>query len=398
MSAYRLLAYIPQACADLFRRRVRSALTILGVAIGAGSIIAALGIGTMVNNAISVSFHALDRAEMFVNVDADQNDPDAARLRYKDAVAIAKENTGTIRDAFPVLRRVYRIRNKNIDTVGMVVSGDGASDDALPFLGRPLDKDDIASGRRVCILSIALKKRLFESDNPIGSLIRINGKRFAIVGVREKERIDLFNGSKPPEYAEIPFSTFHVMTRGSIDALRVLPHPGISPARLRASIASSLRRLHGKDAAYTIEDTHVFISRIRQALRAVTGALAAIDAVSLLVAGIGVMNVMLASLHERVREIGVRKTLGASASDIFAQFLIESLLLSIIGCACGAFIGIAATTYAWGLIAKTLSPTPIPLGLIVTLAATFSLLVGVVFGVYPAARARALQPLQALRA
>jgi putative ABC transport system permease protein len=382
--------------ATLTRHRLRSFLTILSTAIGAGSIIAVLGIGMVLSDAITGSLNAFGDPGIFVSGDPDQSDPQSAQLRYGDAAALRDANPTLLRAVFPTFQRTYHIMTSLSDTIASVMSVDG-DEAGAEHEGRFISAKDIASARRVCVLSASSAHRLFGDTNPLEAFVRINGTRFLVIGVLHAHEASVFNGMGPSEYAEIPYSIFPALTPGPIDLLRVIPRSGAQQARIRASILATLHRLHGKHATYTIEDAHGMILTFEKALGIITVAVAAIDAGALLIAGVGIMNVMLVTITERTREIGIRKTIGADENAIFAQFLTEAVIISSIGCGIGMVCGCTVTVIAHALIVKLLGPAPIPWAKLITLSLAFSLLTGIVFGTYPALRARALEPMQALR-
>ncbi len=163
------------------------------------------------------------------------------------------------------------------------------------------------------------------------------------------------------------------------------------------AVQAELRKLHGTHATYITQDAAAQLAGFNSVLSVVAGGLTAIGGVALVVAGIGIMNIMLVSVTERTREIGLRKSIGASRQDIVLQFLLEAILLSLIGGGVGALLGLGVTLAAYIPIEKFVGPAPIPYLLIVSVAVGFSMVVGCVFGTYPALRAGRMDPIEALR-
>jgi putative ABC transport system permease protein len=172
---------------------------------------------------------------------------------------------------------------------------------------------------------------------------------------------------------------------------------GIAVGRIGDDVIAILRRLHGPTAAYAVQDNTASLQTFNTVLGVIANGLTAIGGVALVVAGIGIMNIMLVSVTERTREIGLRKSIGASNADIALQFLLEAVLLSLIGGGLGTALGFAAVVASYGALAALVGPAPIPYLVIISVAVGFSTLVGTVFGTYPALRASRLDPIAALR-
>ena len=199
------------------------------------------------------------------------------------------------------------------------------------------------------------------------------------------------------DYIEIPYTTFHEIKPGSMDFLQAYPQNGVSIDNAGADVIAALQHIHGKRAKYVVQDTAAQLAAFNNVLSIIGTGLAAIGSIALLVAGIGIMNIMLVSVVERTREIGLRKSIGATRSDIMTQFLFEAILLSLMGGGIGMVLGLGTVLLAYKPLAAFVGPAPIPYLLIVSVAVGFSTLVGTVFGTYPALRASRLDPIAALR-
>jgi putative ABC transport system permease protein len=195
----------------------------------------------------------------------------------------------------------------------------------------------------------------------------------------------------------MPYPLFADLAPGPTDGLSVYAAPGVSVSRIGDDIIAVLRRLHGPTAAYVVQDNTASLETFNTVLGVVANGLTAIGGVALMVAGIGIMNIMLVSVTERTREIGLRKSIGARNADIALQFLLEAVLLSLIGGGLGTLLGFVAVVASYGAVAALVGPAPIPYLLIISVAVGFSTLVGTVFGTYPALRASRLDPIAALR-
>ena len=378
------------------RHKLRSFLTVLSVAIGSGSLIAVLGISMVLSRAITQSLNAFGDPGLFVSVDQDQEDPQSAQLRYSDAAALRDANPALVGAAFPGFQHAYNLTANGSKISALIISVDGSENGAAQK-GRLVNAEDNAFARHVCVLSPSSAKRLFGDADPLETFVHINGIRFLVVGVGQAHKTSLLGSMGPSDYADIPYATFHTALPDPPDVIRVESRPGVQPIRVHEALQVTLRQRHGKRTSYTVEDAHAVIVLFKSALDTVTFALGAINGIALLIAGVGIMNAMLAAVTERTREIGIRKAIGADNNEIFMQFLIEAVVISSIGCGIGALFGCAATAIANGVIAKLLGPIMISWPRLITLAVAYSFLTGLVFGTYPALRARAMEPMRALR-
>ncbi|MGP6157150.1 MAG: ABC transporter permease [Vulcanimicrobiaceae bacterium] len=395
----RLGSYALEALEALWRNRARSFLTMLGMIIGTGSVIAVLGIGNAASAGISATLGAFGNPGFYVSVDSKQDDPNAAQIQYRDAATVLSENADVLAGVFPSYQRTYRLQGGGVDYVGTVTSTADVHLDTLSLReGRRIGRDEVASAARVCLLSQPLERRFFGDDSfALGRVVRIDGVRFRVIGVYDELRAGIFNNVGGSDYIEIPYTTFHELAPGPVEALQVFPRPGAELDAVRSAVVASLRRAHGPQAEYDVQDALAFIGTFERTISVVSYGVTAIGAVALLVAGIGIMNVMLVSVTERTREIGIRKAIGGSRADIVLQFLLEAVILALVGGALGMLLGIGGVLLAYGFVSALLGPAPIPWLLIISLAVGFSMLVGIGFGTYPAVRAGRLDPIEALR-
>jgi putative ABC transport system permease protein len=395
----RILAYALEACDAIWRNRARSALTMLGMIIGTASVITVLGIGNAASTGIKGSLDAFGNPGFIVSVDPKQDDPAAAQIQYRDIATLAAQNSATLRYAFPNFQRTYHIKANGVDYVGAVSSQQDVVFDTLTLHeGRRIDAADVASAAHVSLMSQSLERRLFGADGrALGQTVRINGTRFRVVGVYDELKAGIFNNVGQSDYIEMPYSTYHQMAPGPIDSLQVYPQSGVTLTAVHDAVVATLRHVHGPRAQYVVQDAVAFLGAFERTIEVVGYGLTAIGGVALVVAGIGIMNIMLVSVTERTREIGVRKAIGGSSRDITLQFLMEAVILSLLGGGTGMLIGIATVLLAYGVVAGLLGPAPVPWLLITSIAVGFSVFVGVVFGTYPAIRAGKLDPIEALR-
>ena len=227
--------------------------------------------------------------------------------------------------------------------------------------------------------------------------MRINGIRFRVVGVYDALKAGIFSNAGQSDYIEIPYTTYNQMAPGSIDNVTIYPKKGVTLAQIRDAASATLQHIHGPNARYNVQDAVAFLSAFEKTIEVVGYGLTAIGGVALVVAGIGIMNIMLVSVTERTREIGIRKAIGGSSADITMQFLMEAVILSVIGGGMGMVIGLVTVLLGYNVVAGLLGPAPIPWLLVMSIAVGFSTFVGVVFGTYPAIRAGKLDPIEALR-
>ena len=394
----RILAYSQEALEALWRNRGRSFLTVLGMIIGTASVITVLGVGKAASSGISGTLDSFGDPGIIVQVDLQQDDPVAATIQYRDAARVAEATPNLTRYVFPDYQRTYKLSANGVDYDGTVVSQYDYIDDTLTLReGRRIDKRDVDDAAHVTLISQPLERRFFHAGRGLGQDLRINGQRFRIIGVYDEFKASIFNNIGGSDYCEIPYTTFHEMAGSPVDSLQIYKQPGVSLEALRDGVDGELRHIHGPLAKYDTQDAASFEGAFERTIDVISYGLTAIGGVALLVAGIGVMNIMLVSVTERTREIGIRKAIGASERDIATQFLLEAVILSLIGGGIGMILGIGTVLLMYGVVAGLLGPAPIPWLLIVSVAVGFSMVVGVVFGTYPATRAAKLDPIEALR-
>ncbi len=394
----RFLAYALEALEAIWRNRTRSILTMVGMIIGTASVIAVLGIGNAASGGIASSLDAFGDPGVFVSVNPKQDDPASAQIQYRDAAVVAQENPDTLAYVFPSVLRNYHVVANGIDYITAVTSQAGTYFDSLTLHeGRRIGQSDVDGAEHVTLMSQSLERRFFGSGSALGAVVRINGERFRVIGVYDELKAGIFSNVGQSDYIEIPYSTFAEIAPGPVDSLNVFPRKGATLDDVRAATIATLRHLHGPRAEYDVQDALAFLGAFERAISVVGVGLTAIGGVALLVAGIGVMNIMLVSVTERTREIGIRKAIGGSARDITTQFLMEAVILSLLGGGTGMLLGMGVVLAAYGFVSKLLGPAPIPWLVIVSVAVGFSVLVGVLFGTYPAIRAGKLDPIEALR-
>ena len=398
----------------LSANKMRSGLTMLGIIIGVGAVIALLSIGQGAQKAITEQIQGIGSNLIFVmpgtftQGGASFGMGTLASLTLEDAEAIADPlNCPDAAAVAPQLTRnaqvVYRNRNANVSVVGTTPEYTFVRkvevDQGLFF-----NAQELASSARVAVLGSGLAVDLFDVESPVGQMIYINRIPFRVMGVLV-ERGGPGGGGAIDNSAFVPISTARARlfgsttARGGGRAVSLINVSAISEKRVDAvieQITEVLRRRHKiqyQEDDFTVASQKDILGVLNQVTDILTIFLGAIAAISLLVGGIGIMNIMLVSVTERTREIGIRKAVGAKRRDIMVQFLIEAMVLGIIGGVIGIGFGAvaAAAVNATGVLVTSLSIQA------VTLAVTFSVAVGLFFGLYPATRAASLNPIEALR-
>ena len=410
---------------------LRATLTTLGIVIGVASVIAMLALGNGARAAVEANFRSLgsDSIQIGVRQEAEQGElvPVGDILSYEDGLHMPAEVELVTRVEMSVNgaakvrygRAVLDMMANGVtaDALSNLYSSDevqpanwpaGESLTAAAYLGqgRFFTPSDVLAGDDVCILGHQTALDLFGGDDPLDEVIWVNRRRCRVIGVlAEMEVIDptLRNRLKPNEALFLPISTAVHQLFEEEPSVRLSVHAA-SEERIdeaKAQIESYLRARHGveQDSDGEWQDDFVMTTRRdilgaqQEAARTFSLLLAAMAVVSLIVGGIGIMNVMLVSVTERTREIGIRMAVGARGRDIVLQFLLESILISagggVLGIAAGILSIPAAASFNGGI--ALLSPDSIPL------AFGVALLTGVLFGLYPAIRASRLDPIVALR-
>jgi len=395
----RVLAYLAEAGVSLWRNRTRSILTMLGMIIGSASIIAVFGLSKAATSGIEGTFHSFGTFPIVVQVDMSQTFPERAQLRYSDAARVAADLGATVLAVEPDFTRTWKVSYGSVnDHFSVSAAGVYPNDDSLTMsAGRKLNAQDVESAARVVVVSQSVADRFFPNHDALGNELTMNGGRYTIVGVYNPIKSPFITALSGNDFIAIPYSTFYRALNEPPDDFSIYPAPGFTADMLRGQIVASLQHIHGAQAQYQVIDGAGFLKGFDDVLNIAGTSLTAIGTVALIVAGIGIMNIMLVTVTERTREIGIRKSIGASRRDIILQFLMESLVLALLGGGTGMLLGIGFTVLGAYALSKELGDLVVPYVLVVSIALGFSGAVGILFGLYPAYRAAALDPIEALR-
>jgi putative ABC transport system permease protein len=401
-----LRTILPEALGALSSNKLRTSLTMLGITIGIAAVICTVAIGEGGSNRIREQLQNL--GDNFVWVEAGSRNVQGVRT------GSGSNKTLTVRDAQAILQTIPLIKSvaPNADARTQVVYGNqnwstsyrGVSPEYLSIRrwtverGASFTQQDVVLSANVCLLGRTVVDTLFGAEDPIGKKVRIGNLPFRVVGIL-KAKGETATGQDQDDTIFLPYTTALHKLKG-VSWLDDIMCSAVSPEAIRPAreqIMRLLRQRHhlraGAADDFNIRSPEELLQTQQETSRTFTVLLASIASVSLLVGGIGIMNIMLVTVTERTREIGVRRALGATRSSIQSQFLIEALLLCALSGALGVLVGVIVSGTLSSMFGWVTIIPPRAIGI----AVVFSAIIGVAFGFYPARKAAMLDPIDALR-
>jgi ABC-type antimicrobial peptide transport system permease subunit len=385
------------------RNALRSFLTVLGIIIGVGAVIAMVTIGNGTTAKVTADMAKLGTNLLFVRpgqFGPGRASSEAKPFNIRDIEALRADLSG-VRAVSPRARAsatvVYGTENRTTTVMGTDNSFFVTQDWEFKA-GRPFLDSEVRGGRAACIIGETVRKELFGPYEFLGHRLRVNKISCEVIGLLEPKGESSF-GTDQDDVVIMPLRAFQRRIAGNTDIPNILvsAEEGADTGKVQADIERLLRERRsitaGEEDDFSVGDLSQLVATRTGMTQVLTGLLGAVAGVSLLVGGIGIMNIMLVSVTERTREIGIRLAIGALERQVLMQFLVEAIVLSLFGGLVGIVLGLGL---AW--IATTALQVPFVLDTSIALIAfAFSALVGVVFGYFPARRAARLDPIEALR-
>ena len=396
----------------LGRNKVRSSLTMLGVIIGVSAVIAMVAIGAGAGEMVKKQMATMGQNQLMVMPGSSSSGAvmfgagSQQTLTPKDAIAIKRECPSATAVAIIVRTRAQVVWGSANWAPNNV---QGCNPDFLVVRDWPVAEGeaftdaDVAQATQVCLIGATVADKLFGTTSAVGQRVRLKNLPFRIVGVLDKKGANSYQDQD--DIVLLPWTTVKKKLQGSsfnnVDTLMVGAETAQALVPLEQEIRAVLRANHKLDREtgpaamddFQIRNMAEFLAASAQMTTVMSALSAAIASVSLLVGGIGIMNIMLVSVTERTREIGLRMAVGATGANVLAQFLVESIVLSGIGGVLGALLGGGGAVWVAGMFKWPVIVSPAA----VIIAVGFSAAVGIVFGFYPAWRASRLDPIEALR-
>ncbi len=391
------------ALGALWANKLRTFLTLLGMIIGVATVIGIFSLTQGLDKYMSDEIGSLGTGVLYIEKFSwmDHNSWDEFRNRKDLTMTEVEALRGQMTLAEAVspsagTSRTVRRRNKSIESVRIVGTNHEKTGDSYPEFGRDLSLQDVENRRNVCVIGWDVADQLFEYESPVGEYINISGYPFQIIGVLEKQ--GEFFGQNRDSEIRIPIGVFQKLygSRRSLTIqIKVADEVPVEDAI--DEIRGILRRVRQVPPAEKDDFSINQIDMIMDLYNNLTGALKIaiifIGLISVVVGAIGIMNILLVSVAERVKEVGVRKALGAQKRSIMTQFIIEALTLSFFGGAAGLGIG-----FSLGALVAAVSPLPSTMSVAgIIFGFGISFVVGILAGIYPAKKASSLNPIEALR-
>ena len=397
------LTTLLMALRELRRNVMRSALTTLGIVIGVASVIAMVSLGRSATARVTSDIASLGQNMLIILPGAEKRGPvnaNAAAFKVEDAKAIEKELEGAATVAPTATKGTLAVYgNTNYSTIAYGGTNELFAARSLKVVrGRDFSDAELAGGTPACILGETVRKQLFGSQEPLDATIRVGNVACRVIGLLEPKGQNTF-GQDQDDFLVVPLPTFLRRIAGNteVNMIFVSVADEANVPRARSKVQNLLRERRrifpGQGDDFNVQDTKEIAKTVGSVTTVLTALLGAVAAVSLLVGGIGIMNIMLVSVTERTREIGIRLAIGALANEVLLQFLVEAILLCCLGGMIGVALGLLGSFGATRALSMPFSFDPI----IVVVAFVFSAGIGVAFGYLPARKAARLNPIEALR-
>ncbi len=387
MQAYKM------AIKSIRSNKVRSFLTMLGVIIGVSSVIAAVGFAQGSTKSVTDTIESMGTNLIQVSIMGRNSN---RNVTYKQIKEFAEENSDDIAAVAPQSSSSATVKymTQNRETTVLGTSPDYQTiSNVKAQMGRFLVQNDLDSMHKVAIIGTAVVKDIFEDINPLGQKIKINGQLFSVVGILEETDGGQEQGAD--DRVIIPVSVAQRLFRtGNIRNFSVQAAGPDTVENAMAKLNEFLQKTYRNTDAFRVFNQAQMLENLNNMTSTMTAVLAGIAAISLVVGGIGIMNIMLVSVTERTREIGIRKAIGAKKKNILVQFLIEAIIVTGIGGIIGVLAGLSIIRFIIGGLKLVPEVYSIPW---IMISFGISLVVGVVFGLFPAYKAASLNPIEALR-
>ncbi|MEL7623397.1 MAG: ABC transporter permease [Clostridiales bacterium] len=386
-----LLQALKMGFSGIAGNKLRSILTMLGIIIGVAAVIVLVSLATGTTQSITDRISSMGSNLLTVNIRGRGNEGSLTQAEMNKW----REEEG-VQYLAPVINSSQEVKAGTESTSANLI---GTTDDYLQMnslklaTGRSLADMDMEGRTQVALIGSEIAETLYEGQEPLGQNIKISGNNFKVVGVMESAGSSMTGSNDTRVF--IPYTTAQRLLKESrISQVNI----GVSTAEqveeVKAFLEGELLDKYGSEDYYNIFDQTELLSTLQETTAMMAVLVGGIAGISLVVGGIGIMNIMLVSVTERTREIGIRKAIGAKKRHILSQFLVESIVLSCVGGLIGVALGIGITKAAGALVESLNGNVSFT---VVAIAFGFSAAIGIIFGVYPANKAASLNPIEALR-